>query len=309
MVTAASVRERVAGRSPLIRTNCRLIVAGRSVGARSLHFAAWPAGSGRCGQTIDNLPSTRSGPTRSNSARLTADIRAAVRRRSRRKRKPLARLRCPARNPPRPTECHFRRQRQRRHSVCMLLVVRVGPHSSRPLREPEVCVVKSLRCCATWCSHQRWPRDQHSLVARTIHDAGRRMVRRLGTRKRRSSATIRSMWSHIRPSTARSARCGATPIPACRWEELSEDRQHVHLVMIDRRSLSGSEDESLYPPELRFLYQDRRDQYQLSPPTPLFEIVVRDKVVLRLAGLQAWTERVVPALQQLEQSRDKVPSR
>lgn len=91
--------------------------------------------------------------------------------------------------------------------------------------------------------------------------------------------------------------------------KLSEDRRHVHLVMIDRRSLSGSEDESLYPPELRFLYQDRRDRYQLSPPTPLFEIVVREKVVLRLAGLQAWTERVVPALQQLEQSRDKVPSR
>ena len=112
----------------------------------------------------------------------------------------------------------------------------------------------------------------------------------------------------------------AVDCPICKvWREsdsglalarkLSESWPYVHLVVIDRRSLSGSEDESLYPPELRFLYQDRRDRYQLCPPTPLFVIVVRDKVVLRLPGLQAWTERVVPSLQQLEQSRDKAPPR
>jgi len=42
----------------------------------------------------------------------------------------------------------------------------------------------------------------------------------------------------------------------------------------------------------------------LSPATPLFEIVIRDKVVLRLAGLQAWNEQVVPSVEKLEGNRE-----
>jgi hypothetical protein len=79
---------------------------------------------------------------------------------------------------------------------------------------------------------------------------------------------------------------------------------HVHFVLIDRPSVNGSEHESLYPSELRYLYRDRRERYQLSPPTPLFEIVVHDRVVLRLAGLHAWTEQVVPAVRDLERVRE-----
>ena len=78
----------------------------------------------------------------------------------------------------------------------------------------------------------------------------------------------------------------------------------MRFILIERASLNGSEDESLYPPELRALYQDRKGRYQLSPATPLFEIVIRDKVVLRLAGLQAWNEQVVPSVQTLESNRE-----
>ncbi|MDR3371304.1 hypothetical protein [Rhodoferax sp.] len=86
--------------------------------------------------------------------------------------------------------------------------------------------------------------------------------------------------------------------------KLSQTWPHVHFVLIDRASLRGSEDESLYPPELHFLYQERRDRYQLSPPTPLFEIVMHNRVVLRLAGLQAWNEQVIPSVQKLEGMRE-----
>ena len=112
----------------------------------------------------------------------------------------------------------------------------------------------------------------------------------------------------------------AVDCPICKvWREsdsglalarkLSESWPHMNLVVIDRHSLSGSEAESLYPPELRFLYEDRSARYQLSPPTPLFEIVARNRVVLRLPGLQAWTEQVVPALRELERTRETSPSR
>ena len=97
-------------------------------------------------------------------------------------------------------------------------------------------------------------------------------------------------------------RASSSGLPLAR--KLSDTWPHVHFVLIDRHYLNGSEDESLYPPELHALYQDRRDRYQLSPPTPLFEVVVHNKVVLRLAGLQAWSEQVVPAVQELEQNRE-----
>jgi hypothetical protein len=90
--------------------------------------------------------------------------------------------------------------------------------------------------------------------------------------------------------------------------KLSETWPKVRFVLIERRYLAGSEDESLYPPELHSLYQDRRNRYQMSPPTPLFEIVIRDNVVLRLSGLQAWNEQVIPSVQYLERYRQTASS-
>ena len=107
----------------------------------------------------------------------------------------------------------------------------------------------------------------------------------------------------------------AVDCPVCRtWsaassglplaKKLSATWPNVRFVLIERASLNSSEDESLYPPELRPLYLERKGRYQLSPPTPLFEIVIRDKVVLRLAGSQAWNEQVVPSVQTLENNRE-----
>jgi hypothetical protein len=97
-------------------------------------------------------------------------------------------------------------------------------------------------------------------------------------------------------------RVSDSGLPAA--EHLPTTWPHVRFVLIERHSLYGSEDEALYPRELHFLYQERRDRYMLSPPTPLFEIVVRNRVVLRMAGLQDWTDHVIPAVQQLERSRE-----
>ena len=97
-------------------------------------------------------------------------------------------------------------------------------------------------------------------------------------------------------------RASSTGLPLAK--KMSETWPNVRFVLIERASLNGSEDESLYPPELRSLYQDRKGRYQLSPATPLFEIVIRDKVVLRLAGLQAWNDQVVPSVEKLEGNRE-----
>jgi hypothetical protein len=67
--------------------------------------------------------------------------------------------------------------------------------------------------------------------------------------------------------------------------------------------LYGSESESLYPPELQYLYQDRRERYQLSPPVPMFEIIRRGKVISRHAGLQGWTDGTLSEIRLLESNR------
>jgi hypothetical protein len=85
-----------------------------------------------------------------------------------------------------------------------------------------------------------------------------------------------------------------------RWPRLK-------VVYVERKSLHGSEPESLYPTELQYLYQARRERYQLSPPVPLFEIVRNRQVVARQAGLQGWTDGIVPALEQLEAGRPGSP--
>jgi hypothetical protein len=87
-------------------------------------------------------------------------------------------------------------------------------------------------------------------------------------------------------------RASSTGLPAAR--QLSDTWPHVHFVLIDRRSLYGSEDESLYPPELHYLFQGRKERYQLSPPTPLFEVVVRNQVVLRLEACKLGTRMLFP---------------
>lgn len=107
----------------------------------------------------------------------------------------------------------------------------------------------------------------------------------------------------------------AVDCPACKmWEasstglplakKLSATWPNVRFVLIERQSLNGSEDETLYPPELRSLYLDRKARFQLSPATPLFELVIRDRVVLRLSGVAAWNEQVVPSVQKLESNRE-----
>ena len=82
-----------------------------------------------------------------------------------------------------------------------------------------------------------------------------------------------------------------------RWPQLQ-------VVVIERKSLHGSETGELYPAELQYLFDARQQRYQLSPPVPLFEIVRNKQLVARQAGLQGWSQGIVPALQELEASRN-----
>ena len=87
-------------------------------------------------------------------------------------------------------------------------------------------------------------------------------------------------------------------------KQLPQTWPHVQIVFIERKSLNGSETESLYPKPLRPLYEARKERYQLSPAVPLFEIVLRDTVIFRRSGLPGWSEGVLPTLRRLEEGRE-----
>ena len=86
-------------------------------------------------------------------------------------------------------------------------------------------------------------------------------------------------------------------------KQLPQTWPHLQVVFIERKSLNGSETESLYPTPLHYLYEGRKERYQLSPAVPLFEIVLRDTVIFRRSGLPGWAEGVLPALKALEEGR------
>ena len=83
-------------------------------------------------------------------------------------------------------------------------------------------------------------------------------------------------------------------------QQLPRDWPLLKIVFIERERLYGSESESLYPSELQYLFQSRRERYQLSPPVPMFEIVQGGKVLSRHAGLQGWTDGTLIEIRLLE---------
>lgn len=87
-------------------------------------------------------------------------------------------------------------------------------------------------------------------------------------------------------------------------KQLPETWPHLQVVFIERKSLNGGETESLYPTALRYLYDGRRERYQLSPAVPLFEIVLRDTVIFRRSGLPGWSDGALPSLKALEEGRE-----
>ena len=86
-------------------------------------------------------------------------------------------------------------------------------------------------------------------------------------------------------------------------EQLPRDWPRLKVVFIERKHLNGSESESLYPADLQYLYEARRERYQLSPPVPMFEIVRRSKVISRHAGMQGWTDGTLSEIRLLETNR------
>jgi hypothetical protein len=106
----------------------------------------------------------------------------------------------------------------------------------------------------------------------------------------------------------------AANCPICRvwresttgWPLVSQLRQEwpqLQVAVIERPSIHGSESEALYPESLRHLFRARQESYQLSPATPLFEIVRNKQVVARQSGLNGWSDAVLPALRQLQASQ------
>ncbi len=83
-------------------------------------------------------------------------------------------------------------------------------------------------------------------------------------------------------------------------QQLAKESPPINLVIIERPSLHGSESESLYPPELASLFKARQEKYQLSPPTPTFELVHGGRVISRHAGLRGWSEGTLPEVRRLQ---------
>jgi len=86
-------------------------------------------------------------------------------------------------------------------------------------------------------------------------------------------------------------------------EQLPRDWPRLRVVLIERKRLNGSESEALYPADLQYLYEARRERYQLSPPVPMFEIVRQGKVISRHAGMQGWTDGTLSEIRLLEANR------
>ena len=80
-------------------------------------------------------------------------------------------------------------------------------------------------------------------------------------------------------------------------------RRHRIFYRPDFSLLRGLFSEALYPKSMRFLYEARRDRYQLAPGVPMFEIVRRERVTYRRSGLPGWTDGILPTLKALEASR------
>jgi hypothetical protein len=95
-------------------------------------------------------------------------------------------------------------------------------------------------------------------------------------------------------------RASASGLPAVL--QLAQSWPRLHLAFVEREHLYGGESESLYPAGLTALYQERRDRYQLSPPVPLFEIVLDDRIVSRRAGMSGWTDGTLVELRGLQSS-------
>lgn len=105
----------------------------------------------------------------------------------------------------------------------------------------------------------------------------------------------------------------AADCPVCKaWREsrnglplalkLQQESPQIKVVIIERASLHGSESEALYPPELQSLFKARQARYQLSPPVPLFELVRKDQLISRHAGLDGWSRGTLPEIRRLQAS-------
>ena len=93
-------------------------------------------------------------------------------------------------------------------------------------------------------------------------------------------------------------RESSTGLPVA--QQLPNESPAIKLVVIERPSLHGSESESLYPPQFASLFKVRQEKYQLSPPTPTFELVRAGQVISRHAGLRGWSEGTLPEVRQLQ---------
>lgn len=79
---------------------------------------------------------------------------------------------------------------------------------------------------------------------------------------------------------------------------------NVRIFIVDRNSLDTSERAAQYPAALSFEYESRLAENDLTPGVPLFEIFLGGHTVYRASGLDAWVDRVIPAITAIESRRE-----
>lgn len=78
----------------------------------------------------------------------------------------------------------------------------------------------------------------------------------------------------------------------------------VEIFIVDRDSLGAPERPAQYPPQLMPEYARRANAGELTPGVPLFEIYLRQDRIYAASGLDAWVDRIIPAIIAMEERRE-----
>jgi hypothetical protein len=77
----------------------------------------------------------------------------------------------------------------------------------------------------------------------------------------------------------------------------------TQLFIVERASIASNETPADYPQDLHWLSEQSQKEQRLRPGTPMFEVFVARKLVLRTYGLDSWNDDVFPAIKDLDARR------
>lgn len=80
---------------------------------------------------------------------------------------------------------------------------------------------------------------------------------------------------------------------------------NTSLLIVSRGFEGTPEKADEYSAELQWLFNEHQAKDELLPPTPEFEVVSGGAVLVRGVGLDSWKDYIFPAVQKLDEQRQK----